>query len=92
MIFFDALSMKFRNVKLRDRQPGCAVCGPDCPNPIRDVSSFDYADFCQTNCNKYALIKLPKANTVPAKEFYSQIENDSAETSTSIVIDVRPQV
>jgi molybdopterin/thiamine biosynthesis adenylyltransferase len=27
MIFFDAATMKFRNVKLRDRNPDCIVCG-----------------------------------------------------------------
>jgi adenylyltransferase/sulfurtransferase len=54
MIFFDAASMKFRNVKLRDRNPACSVCG-DCPT-LTDVAKFDYDTFCQTNCNKYALI------------------------------------
>ena len=57
MIFFDASTMKFRNVKLRERNPDCAVCGE---NPtVRDVSAFDYESFCQTNCNKYALIQIP---------------------------------
>jgi|TARA_B110000285_G_C14940563_1_gene521803 molybdopterin/thiamine biosynthesis adenylyltransferase len=32
MIFLDALSMKFRNVKLRERNMKCVVCGPDCPD------------------------------------------------------------
>jgi adenylyltransferase/sulfurtransferase len=36
MIFFDGLAMKFRNVKLRPRNPKCEVCGD---NPtITDVS------------------------------------------------------
>jgi adenylyltransferase/sulfurtransferase len=44
MIFFDAATMKFRNVKIRDRNPECAVCG-DKPT-LTDVSKFDYDDFC----------------------------------------------
>lgn len=44
MIFFDASSMKFRNVKLRDRNLKCEVCGE---NPtLTDVSQFNYEDFC----------------------------------------------
>ena len=54
--------MKFRNVKLRDRNPECAVCG-DTPR-VTDVSKFDYESFCQTNCNKYALIKIPPENNI----------------------------
>jgi hypothetical protein len=54
MIFFDALQMKFRHVKIRDRSPKCSVCGE---NPtITDVKTFDYDEFCQTKCNKYDLI------------------------------------
>jgi len=61
MIFVDTLAMKFRNVKLREQNQNCVACGPTCPDSekIRDVSKFDYASFCGTNCaNKYALIKL----------------------------------
>ena len=69
MIFFDASTMKFRNVKLRDRNANCAVCGD---NPtIKDVKNFDYDDFCQTNCNKYALIKIPTQNNITVQDFES---------------------
>ena len=58
MIFLDALSMKFRNVKLRERNMKCVVCGPECPEEekVKDVKTFDYPAFCQTNCNRYDLI------------------------------------
>lgn len=45
MIFFDALQMKFRNAKLRERNPKCVACGIECPKPV-DFKTFDYADFC----------------------------------------------
>lgn len=68
MIFFDASTMKFRNVKLRDRNPACVVCGD---NPtLKDVSEFDYESFCQTNCNKYALIQIPPENNITVEEFH----------------------
>jgi hypothetical protein len=61
MIFLDALAMRFRNVALRERNPKCVSCGPECPDSekIKSVENFDYAEFCQTKCNRYALIKLP---------------------------------
>lgn len=67
MIFFDAATMKFRNVKLRDRNPSCAVCG-DSPT-VTDVSKFDYEEFCQTNCNRYALIKILPENNITVQDF-----------------------
>ena len=79
MIFMDALSMKFRNVKLREQNKKCVACGPECPEEerVRDVSKFDYAEFCQTNCNRYALIKLPSENTIPVQQFYDEIKNSN---------------
>lgn len=44
MLFYDALNMKFRMIKMRDRNPKCAVCGE---NPtLTDVSTFNYDEFC----------------------------------------------
>ena len=88
MIFLDALSMKFRNVKLREQNKKCVVCGPECPqeDKVTDVKKVDYAEFCQTNCNKYAMIKLPQENTLSADECFNQITPEDA------LIDVRPPV
>lgn len=44
MVLFDALEMRFRNVKIRGRNPNCAACGDD--PTVLDVSKFDYDDFC----------------------------------------------
>ena len=44
MVIFDALDMKFRNVKLRGRNKDCISCGE---SPlIKNVAEFDYNDFC----------------------------------------------
>jgi molybdopterin/thiamine biosynthesis adenylyltransferase len=63
MIFFDGLAMKFRNVTLREKNPVCQACG-ESPSKISSVKAVDYADFCQTNCSKYALIRLPPSNSI----------------------------
>ena len=91
MIFFDALAMKFRNVKLRDRNLKCVSCGPECDpkEKILSVESIDYADFCQTKCNKYQLIKLPQENTISVQKFYELI---SENPQNKMLIDVRPPV
>ena len=73
MIFFDASSMKFRNVKLRDRNPSCEVCG-DSPT-ITNTKNFDYDDFCQTHCDQYALIKIPPENNITVEEFERIFKN-----------------
>ena len=90
MIFLDALSMKFRNVKLRERNLQCVACGPDCPEDqkVKNVEEFDYADFCQTKCNRFALIQLPPENTISAKTFLDHL-NSSEKLA---LIDVRPPV
>jgi adenylyltransferase/sulfurtransferase len=92
MIFFDASNMKFRNVKIRDRNPECVVCGE---NPtLKDVSVFNYDDFCQVSCNKYALIKIPPENNITVSDFESiyqdQIKNPA--NDKAMLIDVRGPV
>lgn len=89
MIFFDASNMKFRNVKLRDRNPACAVCG-DTPSVV-DVSKFDYETFCQTNCNKYALIKIAQENNITVEDF-AAVYNTTIKVNqgNNLLIDVRP--
>jgi hypothetical protein len=93
MIFLDALAMKFRNVKLRERNPKCVACGPECPDDlkIKSVESVDYAEFCQTNCNKYAMIKLPAENTISVEQFYKEIQTKPADQKYALM-DVRSQV
>lgn len=92
MIFFDASNMKFRNVKIRGRNPECVVCGE---NPtLKDVSQFNYDDFCQVSCNKYALIKIPAENNISVNEF-DAIYQESIKNGTNdklILIDVRGAV
>jgi len=87
MVIFDALEMRFRNVKLRGRKPDCAACG-DSPS-LLDVSTFDYNDFCQTNCDKIGQIKLPKENTISIEEFQKHIQ---AKPNGTPIVDVRPAV
>lgn len=47
MLMFDGSNTTFRNIKLRDRNPSCAVCGD---NPII-TSPINYQQFCQANAH-----------------------------------------
>ena len=68
MVVYDALEMRFRNVKLRARNPDCVSCGD---NPkVTDTSKFDYDEFCQTGCTLASKIKLSSQNTMTIDEFY----------------------
>ena len=85
MLFFDAMMMKFRNVKLRDRNAECVACG-DNPS-ILDVAKYDYNDFCKTNCSRVALINLPEVATCSVKSF-----DEEWKTERVALVDVRPPV
>jgi hypothetical protein len=67
MVIFEALEMRFRNVKLRGRNTECVACG-DKPS-VTDVKDFDYQEFCQTGCTLASKIKLPSANTMTIDVF-----------------------
>ena len=88
MVVYDALDMRFRNVKLRGRNAECVTCG-DKPT-VTDVKQFDYDDFCQTGCTLASRIKLPADNTMTIKDFYKVREE--AGDKKLCVVDVRPKV
>jgi len=90
MIFFDALTMRFRNVKLRDRNPDCIVCG-DHPS-LLDVSTFDYDDFCQVLCNRYAAFKIPPEHNILVsdfEEYYQKYIKTGGDSEKYALVDVR---
>lgn len=87
MVFFDGLSMKFRNVKIRGRNKDCITCG-EAPT-LPDICQIDYFDFCKTNCNLQCNIVLPPENTVPLKVFAEDFKANPAKIA---VVDVRPPV
>lgn len=88
MVLFDALEMRFRNVKLRGRNKDCVVCGD---NPtITAVSAFDYDDFCQTGCTVASKITLQPENTMTIAEFH-KVRTETKDKKLCVV-DVRPKV
>ena len=92
MVFFDAACMKFRNVRLRERNPACEVCGDE--PTITDTTKFDYDEFCQTKCNKYALIKIPESNNITVEDFQKLYEDLKVQGDSwkYALIDVRGKV
>lgn len=52
LLIFDGETGLFRNVRLRARQPDCAVCSPD--GSIRRLEDVDYTLFCGRGPNDKA--------------------------------------
>jgi len=93
MIFVDTLSMRFRNIKLRERNPQCVACGPECPAEQKvQPDKFDYADFCQTKCDRYALMKIPDENSITCQKFNEILQDMPKAASGISLIDLRPPV
>ena len=89
MVIFEGLSMKFRNVRIRGKNPSCITCGDNCQ--ITDVAQFDYSDFCQMNCDLVASIKLNDENTISIESF-AEIYNDAELMKNNCLVDCRNQV
>ena len=62
MIIFEGLTMKFRNVRIRGKNPTCIACCE--ATQIPDVAQFDYMDFCKMNCDVVAQIQLPETSRI----------------------------
>ena len=86
MLLYDGLSVKFRTVKIRSKIPTCQVCGPS--PTITNVKEFDYDEFCQTKCDKYALISIPNENNAKVEDFQSEFYGENGEKKG--LVDVRP--
>ncbi|KAK6490173.1 adenylyltransferase and sulfurtransferase MOCS3 [Huso huso] len=86
MLLFDALNARFRTIKLRPKQAGCAVCGE---NPTVKAL-VDYEKFCGSSaadkCRKLCL--LPKEQRISVQE-YKQVLNTRI---PHLLVDVRPPV
>ncbi|KAK5916528.1 hypothetical protein CgunFtcFv8_011504 [Champsocephalus gunnari] len=86
LVMFDAQDARFRSIKLRPKQAGCAVCGEN-PSVTRLV---DYEAFCGSaatdKCRKLNLLSRDQRITV--QDYKSII--DTAEPH--LLLDVRPLV
>ncbi|XP_041828766.1 adenylyltransferase and sulfurtransferase MOCS3 [Melanotaenia boesemani] len=86
LVIFDAQDARFRSIKLRAKQAGCAVCGE---NPSV-TQLIDYEAFCGSaatdKCRKLNL--LSKDQRITVQDYKSKV--DSSEPH--ILLDVRPLV
>lgn len=86
MLVFDALEARFRTIKLRQKQPTCAVCSE---NPtVKDL--IDYERFCGSaatdQCQTLNLLTGEQRITV--QEYKSILDEDIPH----VLVDVRPPV
>ncbi|XP_017266865.1 adenylyltransferase and sulfurtransferase MOCS3 [Kryptolebias marmoratus] len=86
LLMLDAQDLRFRSIRLRPKQAGCAVCGEN-PSVTRLI---DYEAFCGSaaadKCRKLHLLSNNQRITV--QEYKSIVDN----SSPHILLDVRPLV
>uniref|UniRef100_A0A3Q4AFJ7 Adenylyltransferase and sulfurtransferase MOCS3 n=1 Tax=Mola mola TaxID=94237 RepID=A0A3Q4AFJ7_MOLML len=86
LVIFDAQDAKFRSIKLRPKQAGCAVCG-ERPSVTQLV---DYEAFCGTaatdKCRKLSLLSRDQRITI--QDYKSIVDN----AEPHLLLDVRPLV
>uniref|UniRef100_A0A3Q3LLV8 Adenylyltransferase and sulfurtransferase MOCS3 n=1 Tax=Mastacembelus armatus TaxID=205130 RepID=A0A3Q3LLV8_9TELE len=86
LVIFDAQSARFRSIKLRSKQAGCAVCGEN-PSVTKLV---DYESFCGSTatdkCRKLNLLSRDQRITV--QDYKAIIDN----AEPHVLLDVRPLV
>ncbi|KAM9842460.1 adenylyltransferase and sulfurtransferase MOCS3 [Aulostomus maculatus] len=86
LVLFDAHSARFRSIRLRPKQAGCAVCGEK-PSVTQLV---DYEAFCGSaatdKCRRLNL--LPRDQRITVKDYKSIADN----AEPHLLLDVRPLV
>ena len=87
MIIFEGLTMKFRNVRIRGKNQAC-ICCSSANRTITDVAHFDYADFCQMNCDRVGQIELPDKNKISI-EMFAEIYKADREGGKWCLVDCR---
>ncbi|XP_066156170.1 adenylyltransferase and sulfurtransferase MOCS3 [Euwallacea fornicatus] len=83
LLLFDGSTSTFRNIKLRPKNPKCAVCGT---NPtVTDL--IDYEQFCMAKaCDKTTNIDILDSDEhISVQDFHLKLGD-------KLVLDVRPQV
>jgi adenylyltransferase/sulfurtransferase len=86
MILFDALTSRYRDIRLRPRRLDCAVCGQD-PTIKKLV---DYELFCGTKANdKHSGVSLLTSDERISANDYFEVKKNG---EPHVLIDVRPKV
>ncbi|KAJ3675680.1 hypothetical protein LUZ60_004722 [Juncus effusus] len=89
MLLFDALSSRFRTVKIRGKSSACTICGDNSSFTRQDFESFDYESFTQSpmsDKSRPPVQLLPENARITTKE-YKQIINNK---EPHMLLDVRP--
>ncbi|KAK4714934.1 hypothetical protein R3W88_020841 [Solanum pinnatisectum] len=88
MLLLDALSGRFRNVKLRGRSLQCEACGDDAVLTRQTFLEFDYEEFTQTplSTGPLKLNFLSPDDRISSKEYNEKVTKGEAH----VLVDVRP--
>eukprot|EP01024_Parvocaulis_polyphysoides_P033010 TRINITY_DN2945_c0_g1_i3.p1 TRINITY_DN2945_c0_g1~~TRINITY_DN2945_c0_g1_i3.p1 ORF type:complete len:228 (-),score=19.79 TRINITY_DN2945_c0_g1_i3:71-754(-) len=100
LLLFDATTMEFRRVKLRDRNPKCIACGDEPKITSDNLSFYDYCEFTgqQMNDNDdMNLCLLPPEQRIDGRQLQKllsenvELEDKSEKTVGVLLLDVRPK-
>ncbi|KAK2996718.1 hypothetical protein RJ639_025537 [Escallonia herrerae] len=88
MLLFDALSARFRDVKIRGRSLQCEACGGNGKLTRQHFQEFDYEKFTQSSLSTapLKLNLLPTECRISSQEYNERIKNGEAHA----LLDVRP--
>lgn len=97
LLLFDATTMAFRTVKLRNAKASCVCCGVSAEERLKLVSDTDYLTFTHTcsmgdgyNEEKEALRILPLSQRISSIDFYQRYYKNATD-ERFFLIDVRPR-
>eukprot|EP01026_Neomeris_dumetosa_P035998 TRINITY_DN2894_c0_g1_i5.p2 TRINITY_DN2894_c0_g1~~TRINITY_DN2894_c0_g1_i5.p2 ORF type:complete len:444 (+),score=48.00 TRINITY_DN2894_c0_g1_i5:120-1451(+) len=100
LLLFDATTMEFRRVKLRDRNPKCIACGDEPKITSDNLSFYDYFEFTgqQMNDNDdLNLCLLSPEQRIDGRQLQKllsenvELEDKSEKTVGVLLLDVRPK-
>eukprot|EP01023_Acetabularia_acetabulum_P015817 TRINITY_DN17746_c1_g2_i3.p1 TRINITY_DN17746_c1_g2~~TRINITY_DN17746_c1_g2_i3.p1 ORF type:complete len:457 (-),score=53.90 TRINITY_DN17746_c1_g2_i3:862-2151(-) len=98
LLIFDALTLQFRQVKLRDRNLKCVTCGDNPKITAQNLTSYDYCQFTgqQMNDNDDLQLKiLPESSRIDAASLNQQLQgvknSNNLNQANQIILDVRPK-
>ncbi|KAK3019639.1 hypothetical protein RJ639_005001 [Escallonia herrerae] len=88
MLLFDALTARFRLVKIRGRSLQCKACGGNGKLTRQHFQEFDYEKFTQSSLSTapLKLNLLPTECRISSQEYNERIKNGEAH----VLLDVRP--
>ncbi|EPS61089.1 hypothetical protein M569_13711, partial [Genlisea aurea] len=88
MLLFDAISSRFRVVRIRGKSSQCEACGENAKMSEESFRNFDYEKFTESSLitSPWKLELVPREARITGREYHSRVANGERH----VLIDVRP--